>query len=98
MLTPRFQPFGGDLTAWIKTRVTDDGDRRSVACYRDSEGRQRYAGAHSSRRAAGPAAHREEAKVRDSAWPDHSSGQVIFADYLETVWLPSKQVETGTGR
>jgi hypothetical protein len=25
--------------AWIKTRVTDDGDKRFVACYRDPEGR-----------------------------------------------------------
>ena len=23
--------------AWIKTRVTDDGDTRFVACYRDPE-------------------------------------------------------------
>jgi hypothetical protein len=30
--------------AWIKTRVTDDGDKRFVACYRDPEGRQRSAG------------------------------------------------------
>jgi hypothetical protein len=26
--------------AWIKVRVTDDGDKRFVACYRDPEGRQ----------------------------------------------------------
>ena len=67
-----------------------------VACYRDPEGRQRSAGTYSSRRAAERAAHREEAKVRDGAWHDHSRGQVTFAAYVETVWLPSKQVETST--
>ncbi len=82
--------------AWIKTRTTDDGDTRFVACYRDPEGRQRSAGTYSSRRAAERAAHREEARVRDGAWHDHSRGQVTFAEYVETVWLPFKQVETST--
>jgi integrase len=82
--------------AWIKVRVTDDGDKRFVACYRDPEGRQRSAGTFASRRAAERAAHREEARVRDGAWHDHSRGQVTFAEYVETVWLPSKQVETST--
>ena len=82
--------------AWIKVRVTDDGDKRFVACYRDPEGRQRSAGTYSSRRAAERAANREEAKVREGAWHDHSRGQVTFAEYVETVWLPSKQVETST--
>jgi integrase len=67
-----------------------------VACYRDPEGRQRSAGTYSSRRAAERAAHREEAKVRDGAWPDHTRAQVTFAEYVETVWLPSKHVETST--
>ena len=82
--------------AWIKERITDDGDKRFVACYRDPEGRQRSAGTYSSRRAAERAANREEAKVREGAWHDHSRGQVTFAEYVETVWLPSKQVETST--
>ncbi|MEP6814433.1 MAG: site-specific integrase [Marmoricola sp.] len=82
--------------AWIKERITDDGDKRFVACYRDPEGRQRSAGTYSSRRAAERAAHREEARVREGAWHDHSRGQVTFAEYVETVWLPSKQVETST--
>ncbi len=82
--------------AWIKERVTDDGDRRFVACYRDPEGRQRSAGTFSSRRAAERAANREEAKVRDGAWHDHSRGEVTFAEYVETVWLPSKHVEVST--
>jgi integrase len=82
--------------AWIKTRTTDDGDTRFVACYRDPEGRQRSAGTYSTRRAAERAAHREEARVRDGAWHDHSRGQVTFAEYVHTVWLPSKHVETST--
>ena len=81
---------------WIKERVTDDGDKRFVACYRDPEGRQRSAGTFSSRRAAERAAHREDAKVRDGAWHDHTRGQVTFAEYVQTVWLPSKHVETST--
>ncbi len=82
--------------AWIKVRVTDDGDKRFVGCYRDPEGRQRSAGTFSSRRAAERAANREEGKVREGAWHDHTRGQVTFAEYVETVWLPSKQVETST--
>jgi integrase len=82
--------------AWVKQRVTDDGDKRFVACYRDPEGRQRSAGTYSSRRAAERAGNREEAKVREGSWHDHSRGQVTFAEYVHTVWLPSKQVETST--
>ena len=81
---------------WVVVRATDDGDKRFVACYRDPEGRQRSAGTYPSRRAAERASNREEAKVRDGAWHDHSRGQVTFAEYVETVWLPSKQVETST--
>jgi integrase len=82
--------------AWIKERITDDGDKRFVACYRDPEDRERSAGTYSSRRAAERAGNREEAKVRDGSWHDHSRGQVTFAEYVQTVWLPSKQVETST--
>jgi integrase len=82
--------------AWVKTRTTDDGDKRFVACYRDPEGRQRSAGTYSNHRAALRAANREEAKVREGAWHDQSRGQVTFADYVTTVWLPSKQVEATT--
>ncbi len=41
---------------WIKQRVTDDGDKRFEACFRDPEGRHRSAGTFSSRRAAERAA------------------------------------------
>jgi integrase len=34
--------------------------------------------------------------VREGAWHDHSRGVVTFAEYVETVWLPSKHVETST--
>jgi len=82
--------------AWVKVRITDAGDRRFIACYRDPEGRQRSAGTYSSRRAAERAGDREEANVGQGTWHDHSRGQVTFAEYVETVWLPSKQVETTT--
>jgi len=82
--------------AWVKVRVTDDGDKRFVACYRDPEGRQRSAGTFSSHRAAERAGNRQEAKVGDGSWHDRARGQVTFADYVETVWLPSKHVEAST--
>ena len=70
--------------ARIKVRVTDDGDKRFVACYRDPEGRQRSAGTFSSRRAAERAANREEAKVRRAPGRP-PRGEVTFAEYVETV-------------
>jgi integrase len=82
--------------AWVKTRTTDGGAKRFVACYRDPEGRQRSAGTYPSHRAALRAANREEAKVREGAWHDHSRGHLTFADYVAAVWLPSKHVETST--
>lgn len=30
--------------AWVKTRTTDDGDKRFVGCSRDPDGQQRSAG------------------------------------------------------
>src|SRR5688500_10804544 len=91
--TSPFSSLSGGTHGRIKVHVTDDGDKRFVACYRDPEGRERSAGTFSSRRAAERAANREEAKVREGAWHDHTRGQVTFADYVKTVWLPSKQVE-----
>jgi integrase len=82
--------------AWVKVRKTNGGDRRFIACYRDPEGKERSAGTYSSRRAAERAGNREEAKVHQGTWHDHSRGQVTFADYVQTVWLPSKHVETST--
>jgi integrase len=82
--------------AWVKLRTTNGGDRRFIACYRDPEGKERSAGTYSSRRAAERAGNREEAKVHQGTWHDHSRGQVTFADYVQTVWLPSKHVETST--
>jgi len=55
--------------AWIKTGTTDD-----VTCYRDPEGQQRSVGTYSTRPAAERAAHRDEARVCDGAWHDHSRG------------------------
>jgi integrase len=82
--------------AWVKTRLTDDGSKRFVGCYRDPDGRQRSAGTYSSRRAAERAAHRQEVKVQDGSWHDHSRGEVTFTDYVQTVWLPSRHIEAST--
>jgi hypothetical protein len=56
-----------ELDPLARTRVTDDGAKRFVGCYRDSDGRQRSAGTYTSRRAAERTAHREEVQVRDGA-------------------------------
>ena len=82
--------------AWVKPRTSSDGDKRFVGCYRDPEGRTRSAGTYSSKRAAERAANREEAKVRQGDWHDHIRGEITFAEYVTTVWLPSKHVETST--
>jgi hypothetical protein len=39
---------------------------------------------------------RRSTRPRRRAWHDHSRGQVTFAEYVETVRLPSKHVETST--
>ena len=70
--------------AWVKERVTGDGDKRFVACYRDAEGRQRSAGTYSSRRAADRAANREEAKGPRRLVARPLPRQVTFAEYDET--------------
>ena len=82
--------------AWVKSRITGDGLRRYVACYRDPEGRQRSAGTFSSNRAAQRAANREEQRVLAGSWRDHSLGEVRFREYVETEWLPSKHIEPTT--
>jgi hypothetical protein len=81
--------------AWIKERTTDDGDKRFVACYPDPEGRQRSAGTYSTRCAAQRDAN-SRSQSAERASHDHTRGQVTFAAYVETVWLPSKHVETST--
>ena len=81
--------------AWVKQRVTDDGDKRCVACYRDPEGRQRSAGTYSSNRAAERAGNREEASLRRRLarpLPGRGHLRAIRRDR----WLPSKHVETST--
>ena len=82
--------------AWVKERITSDGVKRYVACYRDPEGRQRSAGTFSSNRAAERAGNREEQRVLAGSWRDHSLGEVRFRDYVEDEWLPSKHIEPTT--
>ena len=82
--------------AWVKERITSDGTKRYIACYRDPEGRQRSAGTFSSKRAAERAAQREEQRVLAGSWRDHSLGEVRFREYVETDWLPSKHIEPTT--
>ena len=82
--------------AWVKPRITSDGEKRFVACYRDPEGRTRSAGTFTSQRAAERAGNREEQKVLAGSWRDASLGAISFHDYVENDWLPSKHIEPTT--
>lgn len=67
-----------------------------TAMYRDPSGRQRSAGTYTSERAALRAARRAESKVETGGWIDLASDRITFRAYIETVWLPSRQVEVST--
>ncbi len=82
--------------AWVKPRITSDGEKRFVACYRDPEGRTRSAGTFTSQRAAERAGNREEQKVLAGSWRDASLGAITFRDYVANDWLPSKHIEPTT--
>ena len=82
--------------AWVKPRITSDGEKRFVACYRDPEGRTRSAGTFTSQRAAERAGNREEQRVRGGNWHDATRGAISFQLYVERDWLPSKHIEATT--
>ncbi|HZL05366.1 MAG TPA: site-specific integrase, partial [Coriobacteriia bacterium] len=67
-----------------------------TAIYRDPSGRQRSAGTFPSERAALRAARRAESTVETGGWIDQASGRITFRDYVQIVWLPSRQVEVST--
>ena len=69
---------------------------RFTGFYVDPDGTKRSAGNYNTRRDALRAAHREENKVREGRWHDASRGEITFADYATTIWLPSRQVEPST--
>ena len=96
MLTPTFR--GSRRTPWHGSSTgppaTGETVRRPATA--TPKAKERSAGTYTSKRAAERAANPEEAKVRAGEWHDHSRGQVTFTDYVETVWLPSKHVETST--
>ncbi len=75
--------------AWVKPRITSDGEKRFVACYRDPEGRTRSAGTFTSQRAAERAGNREEQKVLAGSWRDASLGAISFRDYVEPTGCPA---------
>jgi hypothetical protein len=84
--------------AWVKPRITGDGEKRYVACYRDPEGRTRSAGTYPSHRAAERAGNREEQRVLAGDWHDHTLGAIPFRQYVENDWLPRLAVTGGTDR
>ena len=80
----------------VRPRVTADGRRRYVALYRDPTGQQRSAGTYATERLAERASHRAESTVESGSWIRPSAGRITFRDYVERVWLPSRQVEVST--
>ena len=81
--------------AWVIQRRGAKGTSY-MGCYRDPNGRQRTVGSFSTRRAAERAAVKEELKVNDGQWHDTALGKISFRDYVETSWLPSRQIEPST--
>jgi integrase len=81
--------------AYVVERTGPRGTRFK-GCYRNPDGVVKSAGTYRSRREALRAANREEAKVLEGDWHDTRRGQVTFADYVQTVWLPSRHVEAST--
>lgn len=80
----------------VRPRVTSDGRRRYVGLYRDPTGKQRSAGTYATERLAERASHRAESTVETGSWIRPSAGRITFRDYVENVWLPSRQVEVST--
>ena len=70
--------------------------RRTPACYRDPDERERSAGSFGSRREALRAANREEQRVLAGSWHDAKRGEVTFRAFVENEWLPSKHIEATT--
>lgn len=84
--------------AWVIERRGAKGTTCTtyMGCYRDSTGKQRFAGSFGTRRAAQRAGVREELKADDGRRHDTTSGKVTFRDYVETAWLPSRHIEPST--
>jgi hypothetical protein len=81
--------------AWIMERTGACGTT-FMGVYRDPDGHKRSAGSFSTRREAQRAVNREEQKVLAGSWHDSSLGDITFREYVETEWLPNKQVEAST--
>lgn len=77
-------------------RRENKGTPSFTGVYEGPDGTRRSAGTFSSRRAALPAAQREEQAVREGRWWDRSLGDITFEAYVENSWLPSKHLEATT--
>src|SRR5665648_805884 len=87
--------MGGESVPSVRVRQRARGPMYT-ALYRDPSGRQRSAGTFTSERAALRAARRAESTVETGGWIDQASGRITFRDYVQQVWLPSRQVEVST--
>ena len=79
-----------------RERPDKDGKTRYVALYRDLRGRQRSAGTFTSEKQADKAWQRAEALVESGRLGDLRRGRQTFRHYIETTWLPARQIEAST--
>ena len=77
-------------------RRENKGSVSVTGMYQGPDGRARSAGTFPSRRAALRAAQRDEQLVMEGRWRDRRLGEMLFADYVENVWFPSKHLELST--
>ena len=77
-------------------RRENKGSVSFTGMYQGPDGQARSAGTFPSRRAALRAAQRDEQLVMEGRWRDRRLGEMLFADYVENVWFPSKHLELST--
>jgi len=81
---------------WVVERPARKGASRHTAVYRDPYGRIRSAGTFATHREAQRAADRQHDTVSGGIWIDAVAGRMTFAEYSQTVWLPSRHLEVTT--
>lgn len=82
--------------AYAKRRVGGDGAVRYTAVYLDPRGRERSAGTFDGKRAAEKAARLAEGSIATGDWIDPANARMIFREYAEGYWWPSKHLEVNT--
>jgi integrase len=69
---------------------------RYTAYYKDIKGRERSANTFSNKKDADRAWQKAEAKLAEGRVGDPARGRIIFARYVEDIWLPNHVIEPST--